>query len=126
MTDIKVHSEGGSAESQGGEPMAKEAMPSEVTPRAQRLSEKGLEASNRGLHGSDLRSNVRGEHCRVTLKILNFPARATGTIEGFETGDRYNDLLSERSVWPCEGLESARRVLQQTYEIQGSLDRVIA
>lgn len=54
MTDIEGHSEGGSAESQGGELVAREALPSEVIPRAQILSEKGLEALKGGLHGSNL------------------------------------------------------------------------
>ena len=40
MTDIEGHSEGGSAESQGGELVAREALPSEVITRAQILSEK--------------------------------------------------------------------------------------
>lgn len=54
MIDIEGHSEGGSAESQGGELVAREALPSEVITRAQILSEKGLEASKGGLHGSNL------------------------------------------------------------------------
>lgn len=87
MTDIEGHSEGGSAESQGGEPVAREALPSEVTPCVQILSEKGLEASKGGLHGSNLWRSVRGGRCRITLKILNSSSRAMGTNEGFETGD---------------------------------------
>lgn len=106
--------------------MAREALPSEVTPRVQILSGKGLEASNGGLHGSNLWRSVKGERYRVTLKILNFSSRAMGTNEGFETGDRYKDLLLERSLWPWERLESVRKVLQQTYETQDSLDRVMA